>query len=127
MVVSNLNKDLASEYRVKRCCAVSNPKCCGPRVYTKHKYFVYILECADGTYYTGYTNDLEKRVKEHNCSKRGAKYTRAKRPVRVVWSREYKYMHYAMKAEYKIKQLNRKQKELLVDGMRLDKVLIRKK
>ncbi|MDP1854154.1 MAG: hypothetical protein Q8L26_08160 [Candidatus Omnitrophota bacterium] len=46
--------------------------------------------------------------------------------MKLAWSKEYKYKHYAMKAEYKIKQINRKQKELLVGGMRLDKVLSRK-
>ncbi|MCK5492381.1 MAG: GIY-YIG nuclease family protein [Candidatus Omnitrophica bacterium] len=87
---------------------------------------VYILECKDGTYYTGYTNDLERRLKEHNDNKRGAKYTRYKRPVKLVWKKEYRYLHFAMSTEYRIKQLNRKQKALLVEGMRLDKVLARK-
>jgi len=90
------------------------------------KFFVYILECADGTYYTGYTSDLGRRVEEHNGGTRGAKYTRGKGSVRVAWSKEYQYKHYAMSAEYKIKQLNRDQKQLLVGGMRLDKVLGRK-
>ncbi|MCP4653725.1 MAG: GIY-YIG nuclease family protein [Candidatus Omnitrophica bacterium] len=54
-------------------------------------FYVYILECSDGSYYTGYTNDLEKRVKEHNCGERGAKYTRGKRPIKVVWSKGYRY------------------------------------
>ncbi len=89
----------------------------------KGKFFVYIVECRDGTYYTGYTNNLENRVEEHNGGARGAKYLRGKLPVRVVWSREYKYKHYAMSAEYKIKQLNRCHKDLLVGGMRLNKVI----
>lgn len=89
-------------------------------------FYVYIVKCKDGTYYTGYANDLEKRLKEHNDGKRGAEYTRYKRPVKLIWNKEYKYKHYAMKAEYKIKQMNRKQKELLTGGMRLDKVLSRK-
>ena len=87
------------------------------------KFWVYIVECKDGTYYTGYTNNLEKRLKEHNNGKRGAWYTSFKRPVEVVWNKEYKYKHYAMAAEYKIKQLTRMQKEMLVSGMRLDRVL----
>lgn len=90
------------------------------------RYFVYIMECQDGTYYTGYTNDLEKRLREHNESKRGARYTRAKRPVKLVWKKEYRYSKYAMSTEHKIKELNRYQKKLLVGGMRLDKVLARK-
>jgi putative endonuclease len=88
---------------------------------------VYILECKNGTYYTGYSSDLDKRIKEHNNSSRGAKSLRGKVPVKVVWKKEYKYRHYAMSAEYKIKQLNRRQKELLVGGMRLDKVFSRKR
>lgn len=87
------------------------------------KYFVYIVQCLDGSYYTGYTNDLEKRIDEHNNTKRGAKYLKGKLPVKLVWKKEYEYRHYAMRAEYRIKQLNRRQKELLVGGMRLDKVL----
>ena len=90
------------------------------------QFCVYILECSDGTYYTGYTNDLEKRLKKHNNSKQGAKYLRSKRPVKAVWVKEYKYLRYVMGVEYKIKQLNRRQKELLIGGMRLDKVLSKK-
>ncbi|MCK5288830.1 MAG: GIY-YIG nuclease family protein [Candidatus Omnitrophica bacterium] len=84
---------------------------------------VYILECKDRTYYTGYTNDLERRIKEHNDNKRGAKYTRYKRPVKLVWNKEYRYLSYAMKAEYRIKQLTRLQKKKLVNGSRLNNVL----
>lgn len=91
------------------------------------QYYVYILRCDNGAYYTGYTKDLKKRVKEHNNSKRGAKYLRNKGPLKLVWTKEYKYRHYAMSAEYKIKQLNHKQKELLAGGMRLDKVFERKR
>jgi len=90
------------------------------------RFCVYILECSDGTYYTGYTNDLVKRVNEHNKTKRGSKYLRVRLPAKLVWSKKYKYSVYAMRAEYKIKQLSRRQKELLVGGMRLDKVLSKK-
>jgi len=92
----------------------------------KGTFYTYVVECQDGTYYTGYTNDLEKRLGEHNESKRGARYTRGKRPVRLVWKKEYRYFKYAMSAEHKIKKLKRDQKKLLVGGMRLDKVLARK-
>jgi len=92
----------------------------------KGKFYVYVLECRDGAYYTGYTNDLKNRIKEHNGGTRGAKYLRGKGPMSLVWSKEYRYKHYAMSAEYKIKQLNRYQKQLLVGGMRLDKVLGKK-
>jgi len=94
------------------------------RLIGENKYCVYILECSDGSYYTGYTNDLKRRDKEHNNTQRGAKNLRGKLPVRVVWSKEYRYQFYAMRAEHKIKQLTRKQKEKLVKGKRLDKVLV---
>ena len=90
----------------------------------KRLFHVYILECQDGTYYTGYTNNLEKRIQEHNNSKRGAKYLRGKRPVEVVWCREYRQFKSAFIMEKRIKTLTRKQKEALVNGKRLDKVLI---
>jgi len=79
-------------------------------------YHVYLLECADGTYYTGYTPELEQRVKLHNSSSRGAKYTRDRRPVRLVWSREYKYFKKAFLEEKRIKGLKRYQKEKLIKG-----------
>ena len=84
----------------------------------KGVYFVYMVECSDGTYYTGYTTDLEKRIKEHNNSKRGAWYTRYKRPVRVAWCKEYRYFKRAFLAEKRIKSLTRGQKEKLVDSQK---------
>ncbi len=78
------------------------------------RFYVYIVECGDGTYYTGSTNDLEKRIDEHNNGKRGARYTRYKRPVRLIWSREYRYFKKAVLEEMRIKALTRKQKEKLV-------------
>lgn len=79
-------------------------------------FFVYIVQCHDGTYYTGYTSNLEKRIKEHNGGRRGALYTRYKRPVEVVWVKEYKYLKLAMQEERKIKSLRRYQKEELING-----------
>jgi len=70
----------------------------------------------DGTYYTGYTNDLEKRFKEHNDGKRGAKYTRDRRPLKLVWSKEHRYFKKAFLEEKRIKALTRQQKEELVNG-----------
>ena len=78
------------------------------------KFYVYIVQCQDGTYYTGYTPDLENRLKSHNNGK-GAKYTRDRRPVKLVWSKEYKYFKKAFLEEKRIKSLTRKQKEKLVD------------
>ncbi|QUG39888.1 GIY-YIG nuclease family protein [Psychrobacillus sp. INOP01] len=69
----------------------------------------YVLECKDGSYYAGYTNDLVKRIKVHNEGK-GAKYTRAKRPVSCIYSELYETKQEAMQAEYAFKQLTRKQK-----------------
>ena len=69
----------------------------------------YVLECKDGSYYAGYTNDLVKRVKVHNAGK-GAKYTRARGPVSCIYSELYETKQEAMQAEYAFKQLTRKQK-----------------
>jgi len=77
------------------------------------RHFVYIVECRDGTYYTGYTPDLERRLKLHNNG-RGAKYTRDRRPVNLVWSKEYRYFKRAFLEEKRIKKLTREQKEKLV-------------
>jgi putative endonuclease len=79
----------------------------------KGEFYTYILECADNTYYTGYTPNLSKRLELHNQGK-GAKYTRSRRPVKLIWSKEYKYFKCAFLEEKRIKKLNRKQKELLV-------------
>ena len=76
--------------------------------------FVYIAECRDGTYYTGYTSNLEKRIEEHNDGKRGARYLRGKSPVKLVWCREYRYFKNAMKAEVRIKKLTRAEKQELI-------------
>ena len=85
-------------------------------------FYVYILECQDGTYYTGYTNNLKNRIKRHNDGL-ASKYTRSRLPVNVVWRKEYIYFKSAFLAEKRIKQLTRRQKEKIVRGMRLDKVL----
>jgi putative endonuclease len=77
------------------------------------RFFVYILLCSDGTFYTGYTPDLQRRLGLHN-SGQGAKYTRSRRPVKLIWSREYRYFKRAFLAELKIKKLSRRQKERLI-------------
>jgi len=76
---------------------------------------VYIVECYDGTYYTGYTTDVERRVEEHNTGT-GARYTRGRTPVEVVYTETYETQSAAMSREYAIKQLRRPQKERLVSG-----------
>ncbi len=77
--------------------------------------YTYILECADGTFYCGWTNDLEQRIKAHNEGK-GAKYTRPRLPVRLVYFETFDTKEEAMKREYRIKQLTRAQKEKLITG-----------
>jgi putative endonuclease len=76
-------------------------------------HYVYIVECVDGTYYTGYTPKLRRRIKLHNAG-RGARYTRARRPVKLVWSKKYRYFKRAFKRELAIKALSRLAKERLV-------------
>ncbi len=74
---------------------------------------MYVLECSDGTYYTGYTNRLEERIKTHNSGK-GAKYTRGRTPVTLIYTERFETKEAAMKAEYRFKQLSRVQKELQI-------------
>lgn len=79
------------------------------------RHVVYVLECSDGTFYTGYTTDLERRVAEHDAGE-GAKYTRGRAPVEVVHVERYDSRSDAMSREHGIKQLSRAEKETLVDG-----------
>jgi len=76
-------------------------------------WLVYMVECRDGTYYTGVSNDLDHRVEQHNLGK-GAKYTRARSPVKLVYSQRCESHSAALKKECEIKKLTRKQKEALV-------------
>ena len=77
-------------------------------------HFVYILECADGSLYTGYTTDPDRRVEEHNAGT-GAKYTRGRTPVELVYTERFESRSAAMSREYAIKRLSRTEKEGLVD------------
>ncbi len=77
------------------------------------KAFTYIVECADGSLYTGWTNDLDKRMERHN-SGAGAKYTRGRRPVRLVYYEAYATKQEAMKREAAIKRLGRAEKLKLI-------------
>ena len=77
------------------------------------QYYVYIVQSRDGTYYTGYTKHLGNRLKLHNAGN-GAKYCRWKRPVELVYAKEYRYYKHALRAERRVKQLTRRQKEALV-------------
>ena len=73
-------------------------------------YYLYILQCRDKTLYTGITTDLERRLEEHNSSDKGAKYTRGRRPVVLVYSKECGDRSEATKAEKKMKDLTREEK-----------------
>jgi putative endonuclease len=78
------------------------------------KYHLYILLCSDKTLYTGITTDLKRRVIEHNSTKLGAKYTRARRPVKLVYSKKFKDRSSASKEEARIKKLTKSEKLKLV-------------
>lgn len=77
-------------------------------------YYVYILNCKDDTLYCGYTDDINKRLEVHNSGK-GAKYTKSRLPVNLVYKEEFDSKVEAMKREYAIKQLTRKEKLLLIN------------
>ena len=76
------------------------------------KHYIYIVECADGTFYTGYTTDIERRLEEHNSGE-GAKYTRGRYPVKLKHQEVFESRSQAQKREYQIKQLPRREKEEL--------------
>ncbi|WP_286151926.1 GIY-YIG nuclease family protein [Sporofaciens musculi] len=75
--------------------------------------YTYILRCKDGTLYTGWTNNLKKRINAHNLGK-GAKYTKSRRPVKLVYCEEFSTREEAMKREYAIKRMKKKEKEKMV-------------
>ncbi|MCP9056324.1 GIY-YIG nuclease family protein [Streptococcus infantis] len=75
-----------------------------------HKAYMYVVECRDGSYYTGYTTDVKKRVAVHNSGK-GAKYTRARLPVKLIYAQGFDSKEEAMSAEVLLKRKKRAQKE----------------
>ena len=79
------------------------------------KFYIYMLQCADGSLYTGFTTDLEKRVAAHNAGK-GAKYTRSRLPAALVYWEEYASEHEARSREWHLKRLSRVQKLALIGG-----------
>ena len=83
------------------------------KIKNKKTCWVYVLECGDGSYYTGWTNDLEKRVKSHQSGK-GGKYTRSRLPVRLIRKWRAKDRSAAMRKEALLKALSRKEKERLI-------------
>ncbi|MCR4749245.1 MAG: GIY-YIG nuclease family protein [Lachnospiraceae bacterium] len=85
------------------------------------RYYTYIVRCADDTFYTGYTTDVEKRIDMHNASK-GAKYTRGRLPVSLVYFEEHENKHDALSREWHIKRMTRSQKEELIEDFKENKV-----
>ena len=79
-------------------------------------YYVYIVRCADDTYYTGIAKDVQKRLEEHNTSPKGAKYTKARRPVTLVYEEPCEDRSGASKREYAIKRLTRLKKIVLINA-----------
>lgn len=77
-------------------------------------YYVYILECNDKTLYTGITTDVERRIDEHNNSDKGAKYTKLRRPVKLIYVEKQTDRSSASKREYAIKKLKREEKLRLI-------------
>lgn len=83
-------------------------------------YFVYILECSDKSLYTGITTDIKKRLDEHNTSEKGAKYTKARRPVTLLYFEKSENRSSASKREYEIKKLPRTKKLQLVEKFKVN-------
>lgn len=78
-------------------------------------YYLYIIECADKTLYTGITVDIDRRISEHNSSKLGAKYTRARRPVKLIYEKKFRNRSLASKAEAIVKKMPRDEKLKLIN------------
>lgn len=83
--------------------------------------YTYILKCADGTFYTGWTTDITRRLKEHNAG-RGAKYTKTRRPVELVYLEESETRREAMKREIQIKKMTRKRKLALIEKKKAEDI-----
>jgi putative endonuclease len=79
-------------------------------------YFIYILKCDDDTLYTGITTDVKRRVDEHNNSDKGAKYTKVRRPVELLYEEKSENRSSASKREYEIKKLSREKKMELINA-----------
>ena len=87
-------------------------------------YFFYIVRCLDNSLYCGQTNNLQKRISEHNFDKtKSAKYTKIRRPVKLVYFEEYLTLREAMKREWQIKKWSKAKKEALIKG---DKITLKK-
>lgn len=84
--------------------------------------YVYIIKCGDGSLYTGWTNDLKKRFENH-CEGKGAKYTRGRGPLELVYFETFEDKKEAMRREYAIKKLKKLKKEKLIEGFRKPKLV----
>lgn len=76
---------------------------------------LYVLRCSDSSLYAGISTDVVRRIREHNGGKRGAKYTRGRRPVRLAYSRQCANKEEALREEWKFKKLSKKKKELIIN------------
>lgn len=81
----------------------------------KETHYFYVLECNDGSYYAGYTVDIERRLHNHNTGK-GAKYTRGRTPVKLLYSEEFDSKSEALKMEIKFKKFSKKKKQSYIEG-----------
>ena len=81
-------------------------------------YYVYIVECSDHTLYTGITTNLARRIDEHNVSKKGASYTKSRRPVTLKYSKRCRTRSSALKKEWTIKQMAKDEKLQVISGLR---------
>lgn len=82
----------------------------------ENQWFLYVLKCADGTYYTGITTDPGRRLHEHNSTKKGAKYTRSRRPNTIVFCAEFANRSSAARAESTLRRCSKSQKENVIQG-----------
>ncbi|MBS4769568.1 GIY-YIG nuclease family protein [Carnobacteriaceae bacterium zg-ZUI240] len=80
-----------------------------------NKHYFYVLRCADNTYYAGYTTDVMRREQEHNSKSKGAKYTRFRQPVKMIYYEVFETRAQATQAEAKFKKLTRQQKEVYLN------------
>ncbi|MEX0933391.1 MAG: GIY-YIG nuclease family protein [Candidatus Paceibacterota bacterium] len=87
-------------------------------------YFVYIVECSDSTLYTGSTNDIKKRVRAHNTEGVGAKYTRSRKPVTLVYAEKLRDVGAALKRECEVKKFTRKKKLELIASSQKQKSIV---
>ena len=89
-------------------------------------YYLYILKCSDNTFYTGIAKNLQKRINEHNIGNNGAKYTKARRPIKLIYSCRFKNRSNAQKEEARVKSLPKKDKLELIKIYASTKTQIRR-